>query len=91
MKLWVDNNLPGPAFARATQGDIDAAITQGSCIVGSPETVRAEIERQIETLGINYLTLAFYFGTIAHEDAMRSLTLFVEDVMPAFDQVSSAA
>jgi hypothetical protein len=33
------------------------------------------------------MTAAFYFGTIAHRDAMRSLGLFVDQVMPAFGQV----
>ncbi len=91
MKLWVDNKVQGPAIARDTMGDLDKAIEQGSIIVGSPETVRAEIESQIDTLGINYLTVAFYFGTIAHEDAMRSLTLFVDEVMEAVGRVGSAA
>ncbi len=91
MKLWVDNKVQGPAIARDTMGDVNAAIDQGSCIVGSPETVRAEIERQIDCLGVNYITLAFYFGTIAHEAAMRSLSLFVDEVMPAYDCVSTAA
>jgi alkanesulfonate monooxygenase SsuD/methylene tetrahydromethanopterin reductase-like flavin-dependent oxidoreductase (luciferase family) len=91
MKLWNDHKVQGPAIARATMGDVDKAIEQGSVIAGSPETVRAEIERQIDALGINYLTLQFYFGTITHEDAMRSLGLFVDEIMPAFDRVTPAA
>ena len=91
MKLWVENKVQGPAIARDTMGDVNAAIEQGSVIAGSPETVRAEIARQIDLLGVNYMTFAFYFGTIAHDDAMRSLGLFVDEVMPAFDRVSATA
>jgi alkanesulfonate monooxygenase SsuD/methylene tetrahydromethanopterin reductase-like flavin-dependent oxidoreductase (luciferase family) len=90
LKLWVDHKLEGPAFARATMGDVNIAIEQGSVIAGSPETVRAQIERQIDTLGVNYMTFAFYFGSIAHGDAMRSLGLFVDEVMPKFAQDSVA-
>ena len=48
MKLWVENKVQGPAIARDTMGDVNAAIEQGSVIAGSPETVRAEIARQID-------------------------------------------
>jgi alkanesulfonate monooxygenase SsuD/methylene tetrahydromethanopterin reductase-like flavin-dependent oxidoreductase (luciferase family) len=91
MKLWVEHKVQGPAIARDTMGDLDAAIDQGSVIAGSPETVRAEIARQIDLLGVNYMTFAFYFGTIAHDDAMQSLSLFVDEVMPAFYRASAAA
>ncbi len=91
IKLWVDNNMPGPAFARTTNGEVTAAIAEGSVIVGSPGTVRARIAEQIDALGVNYFTLAFYFGAIAHEDAMRSLSLFAREVMPAFEADGAAA
>jgi len=84
MKLWNDNKVPGPSIAQATMGDLNKAVEQGSVIVGSPDTVRAAIKDQIERLGVNYMTFAFYFGSIAHEDAMRSLHLFVDEIMPTF-------
>ena len=51
-------------------------------IAGSPETVRAELEAQIAETGINYLVTYLFFGTMALSDAMRSLDLFSEEVMP---------
>lgn len=54
----------------------------GGIIVGTPEMVREELEQQIEIMGLNYLIFAFYFGDIAHEHAMRSLSLFTNEVMP---------
>ena len=51
-------------------------------ITGTPETVAAEIQSQIEETGINYLLTYLFFGTMALSDAMRSLALFSEEVMP---------
>lgn len=51
-------------------------------IAGSPETVRAEIARQAEILGINYLVGYLFFGTMTLADALRSLQLFGTEVMP---------
>jgi alkanesulfonate monooxygenase SsuD/methylene tetrahydromethanopterin reductase-like flavin-dependent oxidoreductase (luciferase family) len=90
-KLWRENNVQGPAIANVTASTIDSAIESGSFIVGSPETVRAEIERQIEAIGINYFIGGFYFGTMAHEDAMRSLTLFASEIMPKIATKKKAA
>jgi len=33
-----------------------------AAIVGTPETVAAEIERQIETAGLNYFVCRFAYG-----------------------------
>ena len=51
-------------------------------IAGSPDTVRAEIERQSEMLGLNYLLSYLFFGDMAYSDAKRSMQLFSTEVMP---------
>jgi alkanesulfonate monooxygenase SsuD/methylene tetrahydromethanopterin reductase-like flavin-dependent oxidoreductase (luciferase family) len=56
----------------------------GMVIIGSPETVRAEIARQVGVLDINYLLTYLFFGTMTITDAKRSLQLFRTEVMPAF-------
>jgi alkanesulfonate monooxygenase SsuD/methylene tetrahydromethanopterin reductase-like flavin-dependent oxidoreductase (luciferase family) len=66
--------------APPSAGDFEAALAEGSTIAGSPETVRAEIERQIERLGINYLICYFMFGTMTLKDALRSLELFTTEI-----------
>lgn len=81
-KLWRENNVKGPGFAGKVLADAMDSVNSGAFIVGSPATVREQIEAQIEALGVNYMTCAFYFGTIDHDDAMASLTLFAEEVMP---------
>ena len=51
---------------------------------GTPATAKAEIERQIEVSGANYLLCRFAFGGLSYEETMGSLDLFVREVMPAF-------
>jgi alkanesulfonate monooxygenase SsuD/methylene tetrahydromethanopterin reductase-like flavin-dependent oxidoreductase (luciferase family) len=68
-------------------GELDEAIREGSAICGSPATVRAEIERQVEELGLNYLIGYFMFGTLSLADALRSLELFTTAVKPALDRL----
>lgn len=75
------DNIDGPRFTGAIIGDMDEAMRKGSLIVGAPETVRNEVARQIEELGINYMITSFFFGTLATEHAMRSLDLFAKEVM----------
>jgi len=77
--------VTAPPTTRA--GELDDAIREGSTIAGSPATVRAEIERQVAELGLNYLIGYFMFGTLALADALRSLELFVSEVKPALDKL----
>ena len=60
----------------------EECIEEGSVIAGSPATVRAEIERQAEALGINYLLTYMFLGTMSLPEALRSLQLFSTEVMP---------
>jgi alkanesulfonate monooxygenase SsuD/methylene tetrahydromethanopterin reductase-like flavin-dependent oxidoreductase (luciferase family) len=57
-------------------------VIDGSVIAGTPEQVRAEIERQAEQLGINYLLTYLFLGTMTVDEALRSLKLFSAEVMP---------
>jgi alkanesulfonate monooxygenase SsuD/methylene tetrahydromethanopterin reductase-like flavin-dependent oxidoreductase (luciferase family) len=58
------------------------ALKQGLAIGGSPQTVRAEIERQAAELGINYLVSYLFLATMTLPEALRSLALFSTEVMP---------
>jgi alkanesulfonate monooxygenase SsuD/methylene tetrahydromethanopterin reductase-like flavin-dependent oxidoreductase (luciferase family) len=60
----------------------EGMVAHGGVIAGSPQTVRAEIERQTGELGINYLLTYPFLGTMTLKDALRSLTLFSSEVMP---------
>jgi alkanesulfonate monooxygenase SsuD/methylene tetrahydromethanopterin reductase-like flavin-dependent oxidoreductase (luciferase family) len=74
---------------RKFQGDnrlwpetLEGAMNMDAAIVGSPDTVRENIQSAIEESGCNYLCGRFAFGDIAHADLERSVDLFVDEVMP---------
>lgn len=90
-KLWREHDVKGPAFAGNVLSDAMDSVNSGAFIVGSPATVREQVEAQIDALGVNYLICAFYFGTIAHEDAMASMELFAQEVMPKISASGMAA
>lgn len=56
----------------------------GALLLGSPETVREKIAALVDEVGCNYLVLAFHWGSQTHAQAMRSLRLFTEEVLPGF-------
>ncbi len=60
-------------------------------IAGSPETVLAEITRQADMLGLNYLIAYLFFGTMTLADAGRSLDLFASEVMPKLADIGEMA
>ncbi len=62
--------------------DFEACVADGTVIYGTPETVTAEIERQVRELGVNYLLTYLFLGTMTLADALRSLALFSTEVMP---------
>jgi hypothetical protein len=62
--------------------DFEACLADRTVIAGSLNTVCAEIERQVEELGVNYLLSYLFLGTMPVADASRSLNLFATDVMP---------
>ena len=57
-------------------GDMDTALKNGELIVGAPDTVATAIERQVKTIGVNYVNFTFNFGAMALEDALRSIRSF---------------
>src|SRR6516165_3401811 len=60
----------------------EACVEDRTVIAGSPATVRAELERQVRELGVNYLLAYLFLGTMSLADALRSLNLFRSEVMP---------
>ncbi|HWE76280.1 MAG TPA: LLM class flavin-dependent oxidoreductase [Stellaceae bacterium] len=79
-------NKEYPGFTRSTPETFEDAIKQRNIVYGSPKTVREEIARQIDELGINYFIGSFMFGNMQPDDAARSLRLFASEVIPAFQK-----
>jgi alkanesulfonate monooxygenase SsuD/methylene tetrahydromethanopterin reductase-like flavin-dependent oxidoreductase (luciferase family) len=79
-KLWHahdDHSIDGLfAWEPAIQGE--------TILFGTPARVREQLARVLEVSGCNYVIGAFAWGTLPHEQALRSLHLFAEEVMPAF-------
>jgi alkanesulfonate monooxygenase SsuD/methylene tetrahydromethanopterin reductase-like flavin-dependent oxidoreductase (luciferase family) len=54
----------------------------GGLVVGSPDTVREYFKQYVGEGNIDYLMTALSFGDMTHEEATRSLRLFIDEVMP---------
>ena len=68
----------------------EACLADGTVIAGSPATVRAEIERQVKELGVNYLLTYLFLGTMSLADALRSLQFYsAAEVDAAFGEAVS--
>ncbi len=78
--LWDQKGVPFPFPYPET---FEAHAAAGLSIAGSPATVRDYLAREIETAGANGVLGHMIFGSIAYEDAQRSLELFAGEVMPA--------
>ena len=89
-KLWRENHATTPV-ARASIGDVEESMRQGAAIIGSPDTVVREIQRQVDELGINYMTVGMFFGNMSYEHAMRSQALFAREVMPRIKPAGAMA
>ena len=67
-------------------------------VVGTPETVRGYFDEYVTT-GADYMVLSFQWGSLSHAQAMRSIRLFRDHIMPghaladpfAFDTAAGAA
>ncbi len=62
--------------------DFDDLESRDIVIAGSPATVRKRVQRAIDETGINYFCPIFAWGDLTPEQVMRSIGLFVDEVMP---------
>ena len=85
-QLWRQFGTVPVSFADSLEG----AIQRDAAIVGSPDTVRAEVTRQLAATEANYFVGRFLFGTLPLERALRSVELFSREVMPAVPSRPSA-
>ena len=86
-KLWHDHDdhsVDGLfAWETATQYE--------TMIFGSPARVREQVGHLVEGSGCNYVICAFAWGTLPHQQTLRSLRLFAQEVMPAFSGSAASA
>ena len=67
---------------RTDRGTYEFHRKNGSMIVGTPDRVAEEMNATVEGTGVNYLLCSLTFGELPHADAMQSMELLVERVMP---------
>jgi alkanesulfonate monooxygenase SsuD/methylene tetrahydromethanopterin reductase-like flavin-dependent oxidoreductase (luciferase family) len=60
-------------------------------IAGAPDAVASKLEAQATAMGINYLIVYLFFGTMRLADALRSMRLFADEVMPRLTCANAAA
>ena len=70
---------------RATPGGIggDGRGAGFSVIAGTPDSIRSYMDEYVAT-GANYFVCSFQWGGLTHDQAMRSIDLFVEEIMPHY-------
>jgi alkanesulfonate monooxygenase SsuD/methylene tetrahydromethanopterin reductase-like flavin-dependent oxidoreductase (luciferase family) len=70
---------------RATPGGIggDGRGAGFSVIAGTPDSIRIYMDEYVAT-GANYFVCSFQWGGLTHDQAMRSIDLFVEEIMPHY-------
>jgi alkanesulfonate monooxygenase SsuD/methylene tetrahydromethanopterin reductase-like flavin-dependent oxidoreductase (luciferase family) len=64
--------------------DFDGRLKDGLHIVGSPDTVKEQVQEHLRLTGSNYFVGSFFFGSLTGEQTLRSLCLFAQEVMPSW-------
>lgn len=70
--------------------NFETALELGIHIAGSPATVRERLARDISETGVNYFMLSIAWGGLTIEQSLRSLNLFVDEIMPHFKDAEAA-
>jgi alkanesulfonate monooxygenase SsuD/methylene tetrahydromethanopterin reductase-like flavin-dependent oxidoreductase (luciferase family) len=81
LKLWLAHGMmPTPQAIFPER--FEDAEAQGRAVAGTPDKVRAFLQQTIDDAGLNYLLCRFAFGDITGDEALHSIDLFTQHVMP---------
>jgi alkanesulfonate monooxygenase SsuD/methylene tetrahydromethanopterin reductase-like flavin-dependent oxidoreductase (luciferase family) len=80
MKLWLDHGTKPVGVVYPSEFDGDGG--NGRMIAGSTESVREQLQAQIDESGVNYVACRFAFGDLTFDETRRSVELFAGEVMP---------
>lgn len=81
--------IRGEGAKYAGRDDFDRELAAGRLLVGSPDTVRRQLQHYLERAGANYFLGSFTFGSFTFEQVRTSLELFAREVMPAVTTVQT--
>src|SRR5215212_9730877 len=70
------------ALGARKRHSLEELMDSGTVVVGSPRTVRDELERLREQTGANHLVTMLRFGVLSDELTRRNMELFAAEVMP---------
>ena len=76
-----------PELQAAREHVYETQLDAGMIITGTPKTVLPKIRNVLETLRPGQIFFWDGDGSMSHEDAMRSLRLMGEEVLPAVKQM----
>ncbi len=62
----------------------DDELLERYFVMGTPETCIDRLNALRDAMGIDHFNASFYFGDLKHDQVLRSMQLFHEEVMPAF-------
>ena len=79
MEAWA---APGAAPKAAEVAEGVSNVIQRTYILGTAEHAREKL-RELEEAGVRRVMLAFSWGDLSHERALRSMSRFAAEVMPA--------
>ena len=78
-------------FPDLTRMSVEELIQKGILFAGSPQTVAGQIERFHNGVGgLGHLLLLGQAGHMGHDETVRGIRRFAEDVAPAIDRVTDA-
>ena len=84
VSLWERYGTPLPGGGPTLGGNTEQALAVQTLVVGAPDTLRAYINELVTVAEVEYFVGAFHWGDLTAEEAMNSLQLFVDEVMPSF-------
>jgi len=61
---------------------MEELVENGTAVVGSPRTVRGQVERLRDATGANNLITMLQVGTLSDELTRRNMEMFAAEVMP---------
>jgi alkanesulfonate monooxygenase SsuD/methylene tetrahydromethanopterin reductase-like flavin-dependent oxidoreductase (luciferase family) len=67
---------------RTRRQTVDDLIASGTAVIGSPKTVREQIERVRDATGLNRLVTMLQFGVLPDDLTRRNMEMFTSEVMP---------
>jgi alkanesulfonate monooxygenase SsuD/methylene tetrahydromethanopterin reductase-like flavin-dependent oxidoreductase (luciferase family) len=76
----------GQATRYAGPGVFEQDVQRQGILVGSPETVRCQLQDLLDRSGANYVLGCFTFGSLALPHILESMNLFATEVMPALQR-----